>query len=51
MVNPAEVDFSEAFAFDAEDRAEREAELASGESEKPKRKCDPIQSAKNLILG
>lgn len=50
LVKPAHVDFSEAFAFDADDRARQEAELlASGE--KPKRKCDPVQSAKNLILG
>lgn len=49
LVKPAHVDFAEAFAFNADDRARQEAELASGE--KPKRKCDPVQSAKNLILG
>lgn len=52
-VSPADVDFSEAYAFDAEDQAEAEAEAAatSDAREKPKRTCDPVQSLKNVILG
>lgn len=49
MVKPEDVDFSEAKVFDEEERLEKEAEEASGE--KPGRKCDPVQAAKNLIMG
>ncbi|ROV87145.1 hypothetical protein VSDG_09984 [Cytospora chrysosperma] len=49
MVKPEAVDFSEAKMFDEEEKLEREAEEASGK--KPGRKCDPVQTAKNLIMG
>lgn len=49
MVKPEAVDFSEAKAFDEEEKLEREAEEASGE--KPSRKCDPVRAAKNMIMG
>lgn len=49
VIKPEDVDLSEAKAFDDEERLEKEAEEASGV--KPGRKCDPVQIAKNLVLG
>ncbi|KAH8900451.1 amino acid transporter [Thozetella sp. PMI_491] len=50
IVNPKDVDFSEARIFDEEDRIAHEAESQSG-TVKMARYCDPIRTMKNVVLG
>ncbi|ORY65552.1 amino acid transporter [Pseudomassariella vexata] len=49
LVNPAEVDLSEAKVFDEEDRVS--AEIAAQDGTLKQKKFDPVRSLKNLVFG
>ncbi|KAL5330318.1 hypothetical protein ACEPPN_003845 [Leptodophora sp. 'Broadleaf-Isolate-01'] len=49
VVNPAEVDFSDARAFDEEDRLKAEQDAQNGDTKQ--RKSPWVQTLKNLVLG
>ena len=48
-MKPKEVDFSEARAFDEEDRIRRESDSQNGTMKI--KKWDPVQTIKNIVFG